>query len=100
VPFFDGLPFHFDKSPRLGEQSADARRADRHDVGIQHHERQPSVALQRVFQVETNDGLFLPILQPEIAGNPAFVLAYFALAFPPNLLPVMSSHSMNRPALI
>jgi hypothetical protein len=33
--------------------------------------------------MESDDGLLLPILQPEIAGNPAVVLVHFAVAFPP-----------------
>src|SRR5258708_1794598 len=57
--------------------------ADRHDVGIEHHERQPPVAVQWVFQVEPNDGLLLPLLQPEISGNPTVVLVHFAVAIPP-----------------
>ena len=33
--------------------------------------------------MEPGDGLLLPLLQPEIAGNPAAVLIHFAVAFPP-----------------
>src|SRR5215471_1811253 len=33
--------------------------------------------------MEPDNGLLLPILQPEIAGNPAVVLVHFAVAFPP-----------------
>src|SRR5215470_9820664 len=33
--------------------------------------------------MEPDDGLLLPLLQPEIAGNPAVVLVHFAVAFPP-----------------
>jgi len=33
------------------------------------HGCQPPVAFQRVLQMEADDGLLLPILQPEIAGN-------------------------------
>src|SRR5205807_10046694 len=61
----------------------DAGRAHRDNVGIQHHERQPPVAFQRILQMEADDGLLLPILQPEIAGNPAVVLVHLAVAFPP-----------------
>src|SRR5262249_7739727 len=53
------------------------------DAGIQHHERQSPVVLQRVRQVETDDGPLLPILQPEVAGNPAVVLVHLPVAFPP-----------------
>jgi hypothetical protein len=33
--------------------------------------------------MEPDDGLLLPILQPEIGGNPAVVLVHLAVAFPP-----------------
>src|SRR5712672_754707 len=33
--------------------------------------------------MEADDGLLLPILQPEIAGNPAVVLIHLAAAIPP-----------------
>src|SRR5438270_5887246 len=33
--------------------------------------------------MEADDGLLLPILQPEIAGNPAVVLVHLTVAFPP-----------------
>ena len=33
--------------------------------------------------MEANNGLLLPLLQPEIPGNPAVVLVYFSAAFPP-----------------
>src|SRR5213083_2112039 len=33
--------------------------------------------------MEPDDGLLLPLLQPEIAGNPAVVLVHFSVAFQP-----------------
>ena len=48
------------------------------EVGLQ-----PTVTFQRVLQMEAADGLLLPILQPEIAGNPAVVLVHLPIAFPP-----------------
>src|SRR5690242_5465590 len=33
--------------------------------------------------MEADDGLLLPFLQPEIAGNPAVVLVHLAVALPP-----------------
>src|SRR5262249_22513711 len=33
--------------------------------------------------MDPDDGLLLPLLQPEIAGNPAVVLVHFSVAFPP-----------------
>src|SRR5207245_1508449 len=50
-----------------------ARGADRHDVGVQHHERQSPIAFQGMFQVKADDGLLFPRLQPEITGNPTVV---------------------------
>src|SRR3954453_6281025 len=47
------------------------------------NERQPPVALQWILQVEADDGLLLPMLQPEIPGNRAVVLVHLALPFPP-----------------
>src|SRR5205814_704831 len=34
-------------------------------------------------QMKPDDGLLLPILQPEVAGNPAVVLVHPPVAFPP-----------------
>src|SRR5712692_2140946 len=61
----------------------DAGRTRRHNVRVEHHKRQPPVAFQRVLQMEADNGLLLPILQPEIPGNPAVVLVHLAVAFPP-----------------
>jgi hypothetical protein len=33
--------------------------------------------------MDSDYGLLLPLLQPEIAGNPTVVLVHFAVAFPP-----------------
>src|SRR5579872_4859687 len=33
--------------------------------------------------MEADNGLLLPVLQPEIAGNPAVVLVHLAVPFPP-----------------
>src|SRR5262245_14257099 len=33
--------------------------------------------------MEPDDGLLLPLLQPEIAGNPAVVLVHLTVPFPP-----------------
>ena len=57
----------------LVEHALDAGRADGHNVGVQHHERQPPVAFQRILQMELDDGFFLPRLQPVVAGNPTVV---------------------------
>src|SRR5437764_321017 len=41
------------------------------------------VAFERVLQMKAYDRVLLPILQPEIAGNPPVVLVQLAVAFPP-----------------
>src|SRR6185369_1837303 len=40
-------------------------------------------ALQWILQVESDDRLLLPILQPEIPRNPAVVLVHLAIPFAP-----------------
>src|ERR1041384_1175756 len=59
--------------------------------------------------MEPDDGLLLPLRQPEIAGNPAVVPVHFAVAFPPvvelaggDVEPLDASHGVDlgllRPA--
>src|SRR5271170_7333343 len=56
---------------------------DGHNVGIQHHERQPPIAFQRILQMEPDDRLFLPRLQPKITRNPTIVLIHAPVALSP-----------------
>ena len=60
-----------------------ARRTDGHNVSVEHHERQPPIALQRVLQMKPDDCFFLPRLQPEITGNPTVVLVDASVPLPP-----------------
>ena len=55
---------------RLVEHTPNAGRADRHQVGIQHHEAQTAIAFQRVAEVEVEDRALLPVFQPEVAWDP------------------------------
>jgi len=73
-PFLRGLPVPLLQQSRPTQHPPHAGRTHRHDVGVQHHERQPPVALQRILQVERNDLPLLPILQPKVSGNPAVML--------------------------
>src|SRR2546430_9934162 len=41
------------------------------------------IALQRILQVEADDGFFLPRLQPEISGHPTVVLIHSSIALAP-----------------
>jgi hypothetical protein len=86
----------------LPQHAPYAGRTHRHDVCVEHHERQPAVALQRVLQMKADDGPLLPILQPEAAGNPAVVLVHLPVAFPPvvELAGGDVEPPMNRPAPI
>src|SRR5271169_5209023 len=81
--FLRRLPPPFAQQPRLTQYPPHARRAHRHDVGVQHHEREPTIALQWVFQMEGDDRLLLPILQPKVPGNPTVVLVDAAVTFSP-----------------
>jgi hypothetical protein len=74
-------------APVSDSRRSQLTRTHRHNAGVQHHERQSPAAIQRVLQMEADDGLLLPILQPEIPGNPAVVLVHLAIAFPPVVRP-------------
>jgi hypothetical protein len=53
-PFLRGLPAPLPQQSRPTEHPPHAGRTHRHDLSVQHHERQPPVAFQRIFQVERN----------------------------------------------
>ena len=55
-------PGHVD----VTEHPVDVGGADGHDVGVEHHEGRPPIALQRVLGMEVEDRL-LPVLQPPVA---------------------------------
>src|ERR1039458_8174978 len=82
-PFLRWLTFPLTQQSRLAQHSPHAGRAHGHDVGVQHHECEPSITLQRVLQVEGDDRLLLPILQPKVPGNPTVVLVDTTVAFSP-----------------
>src|SRR5215813_5240340 len=83
--FLRRLAVPLGQQSRLPQHAPYAGRTHRHDVCVEHHERQAAVALQRVLEMKADDGLLLPILQPEVAGNPAIVLVRLPVAFPPVL---------------
>ena len=74
------MPFH---QPSIAKHAVDARRAYRHDIGVEHHEGETTVALKWVLIVKINDGLFFPVFEPPIAWNPAVVLVDLAVTLPP-----------------
>src|SRR6516225_3450843 len=83
APFLRGLPVPLPQQPRTIQHPPHAGWTHRHDVGVQHHERQSPIAFQRILQVERNDRLLLPILQPKVPGNPAVMLVDLAVSLAP-----------------
>jgi hypothetical protein len=57
----------------LLQHPPNARRTHRHSVRVEHRERQPTIAFQRILQMEIDDRFLLPPLQPEIPRNPTVV---------------------------
>ncbi len=68
-PLLRGLPVPLSQQSTSTQHAPHAGRTHRHNIGIQHHERQPPVAFQRIFKVERNDRRFLQILQPIVPGK-------------------------------
>src|SRR5579885_3341945 len=69
--------------PGAPEDPVDARGADGDDVGVEHHEGEPPVALQGMARVEVEDGGLLPGLEPPVAGDLRVVLVGRPVACPP-----------------
>src|SRR6185437_5610096 len=67
----------------LKQDAVDARRAGGDDIGIEHHEGEPPVALQEVGLVEFEDGRLLPRFEPPVARDQGVVLVGQAVARPP-----------------
>src|SRR6056297_3000216 len=61
------------------EHAVDRRRSDCHDIIIEHHERQSTVAFEGVLVVKIDDRLLLPVFQPPFPGNFAVVGIYLAV---------------------
>src|SRR5262249_35192735 len=73
------------EAPGLLEDAVDAGRAAVGDIGIDHHEGQPAVALQREQLLEVEDGLLLVGLEPMVARDPGVVLVGLAVALLPGV---------------
>ena len=69
--------------PGIPEHAVDARGADSHHVGVEHHERQPPITLEGMGEVEGDDRLLLPVLQPPVPGDVSVVFIDKAVAAPP-----------------
>jgi hypothetical protein len=68
---------------RRGKYTVCRRGADGHDVLVEHHERQPAVALERVTVVKVEDRLALLGLNPVIPRNLGVVLVRLAISVAP-----------------
>ena len=84
-PFTRGLLPPIQQQPGRLEHPIDAAGTHRHDVPVQHHERQTPIPFQRILPVAVDDLLFLPLFQPVVARHPGVVLVDFAIT----LFPVM-----------
>ena len=89
----EALPFPFVGRRRppqpIGrlQQPIDRGRAGRRHVVVEHHERQPSIALQGVFTLVVEDGSLLRLREPVVAGNLRVVLVDLAVTLPPVVVP-------------
>jgi hypothetical protein len=68
---------------RSFQHAIDGTRTCRHHVAVEHHERKPPIAFQRIFERKLDDRLLLPVFEPPIARHPAVVLVAFAVAILP-----------------
>jgi len=80
---FAGLVIPSFQKSGFGKHAPCAGRADSNKITVQHHKREPPVALQGVLQVKVNDGLPLPLLQPEIPGDEGVMFVDFPTTLNP-----------------
>jgi hypothetical protein len=71
------------QKPGLRKNTPGAGRAYSNDILVQHHEREPPVAFQRVIVIKSDDGLPFPVFQPEIPRNGGIMLIGFAVPIDP-----------------
>ena len=71
------------KSPSIAKHAVHARKADSHNVGVEHHEGETAVAFEWILIVKVDDGLLLPIQKPPVAGYPAIMLIDAAVPLAP-----------------
>jgi len=82
-PFFGRGSALAIEASRVFEDAIRTGGTDGHDVVVEHHERQPTVAFQGMAVMVVQDRLLLPGFQPKIAGNLAVVLIGLAVAIFP-----------------
>lgn len=62
------------------QDTINATGADGNNISIEHHEGQSAIAFQRMLEIEIDNGLLLPIFQPEVAGNQSVVFIDLAIS--------------------
>lgn len=67
-PFLGKLRIAAPHQPGFAEQSIDASRADGDNIRVEHHVGQAAIAIERMFEMELDNRLLLPVLQPVILG--------------------------------
>src|SRR6185437_10547837 len=80
------------EAPRVPEHAVGTGGTDGDDIIVEHHERQPPIAFQRMAVLVVQDDLFLPALQPRVAGDLSIVL----VDLPVPLLPSMELAGPER----
>lgn len=65
------------------QNSIDGRGTDSDDIGIKHHVRQATIAIEWMFEMEPDDGVFFPVFEPVIARDRAVVLVGDAITANP-----------------
>ena len=73
------------QKPGLGKNAPSAGRAYGNDILVKHHEREPPVAFQRVIVIKSDDGLPLPVFQPEVARDGSVMLVGFSVPVDPRV---------------
>lgn len=58
----------------LTEDTVDSPVTAGDDIGIDHHVGESSVSFELMFEVESDDGLFFPFIEPVVARDPSIVL--------------------------
>src|SRR5262249_53407520 len=64
----------------VAEDAVDARGADGDHVGVEHHEGEPAITLERMAGAELEDGRLLPGPEPPVTGHGGVVLVGGAVA--------------------
>src|ERR1700746_2296850 len=82
-PLAGRFPFPARQQSRASQHPPNTGRTYRHHLGIEHHESQPSIALQRMLPMELDNRSFLPVLQPEVPRDPAVVFVHPPITLPP-----------------